>query len=97
MKQVRIGNEYGNVPETFTKVVDTEVASLDEGEHFQWSDGAEIPFWIKTETAGKIEVSLIGDKDTKILLPFEAGWNRESVYRIYMNASNTATGIYAGR
>lgn len=97
MKQVRIGNEYGNVPETFTKVVDTEVASLDVGKHFQWSDDAEIPFWIKTETAGLLEVSLIGDKGTKILLPFEAGWNRESVYRVYKNGSNTATGIYAGR
>ena len=105
MKQTISGDRFGNlvIAPQRVKLIDFTLFDDDDDDdegldYFQWSYNSDEFCHILMEADGKLMVSLIGDPDTKFLLPFRQGWNEARVYRVYDDANNDYTGtVYAGR
>lgn len=104
MKQTISGDRFGNlvIAPQRVQLVDFSLFDDDDDDadvdYFQWSYTSDEFCHILMEADGKLMVSLIGDPDTKILLPFQQGWNEPRVFRVYDDVLNDITGtVHAGR
>lgn len=102
MKQTISGDRFGNLVIAPMRVQAIDFTLFDDDDddldYFQWSYTSDEFCHILMEADGKLMVSLIGDPDTPVLLPFRQGWNEARVFRVYNDAANSYTGtVYAGR
>ena len=100
MRQTRQGDKFGNlvIAPSKVKLIEFDDDDDDDLGYFQWSETSDEFCHILMEADGKLLVSLIGDPDTPVLLPFLAGWNEARVFRVYDDDSNDVTGsVWAGR
>ena len=102
-KQTISGDRFGNlvIAPQRVQLVDFDLFGDDDDDaydYFQWSYTSDEFCHILMEADGKLMVSLIGDPETPILLPFRQGWNEARVYRVYDDVLNVPNGtVHAGR